>query len=247
MLKRLLGDSIALVFGNLETVFKACGAWFAVQLAGFGAIAAMGLQGPAAVLFGLLPILIVSFAASASIAVAWHRFGLLNENPEAIHLKLGSLESRFILKSLMLTLMMAACVFVLGVFHAVTGSAAVTGLAALVLMVVALPAFLRFSLILPATAVGLSIGIGDAYRIGEGLGWRMFSAIFLLSLPFALISEALAYLLELSEGGLPVILIQMKVLILNVLSQIILMVLSISVLTSAFRIAMERHPAESFS
>ncbi|QDG75178.1 hypothetical protein [Labrenzia sp. PHM005] len=240
MLKRLLGDSVALVFGNLETVFKVCGAWFVVQMIVFGAVAALGLQGTAAFVFGLIPILIVSLAASASIAVAWHRFGLLSEYPGSIHLKLGPLEARFILKSLMLTLMMLACGLVLGIFHALTGSASVTGVLAIIFLIVGLPVFLRFSLILPATAVDHDIGLGDAYQMSAGLGWRMFCAIFLLSLPFALIGEALAYLLELSEGGLPVVLIQLKVLILNVLSQIILMVLSISVLTSGFRIAMER-------
>jgi hypothetical protein len=98
-------------------------------------------------------------------------------------------------------------------------------------------------LVFPATAVGHPIGFKEAFRIGKGLGWRMFVASFVLSIPFELVSKALIYVLELSEGGLPIILIQMKVLVLNVLSQIITMILSISVLTTGFRIAMEREAA----
>ncbi|WP_420412886.1 hypothetical protein [Roseibium sp.] len=245
MLKRLLGDSVALVFGNLETVFKICGTWFVLQFLAFGILFLLIANSSAAFFLAFIPVLAITLAASASIAVAWHRFGLLHEYPTTFHLKLGALEGRLILKSLILTLMMVGCVFFVGVVQALTGSSVVAGLVGILIALFGVPVFLRFSLILPATAVDHPISIGEAYSISRGLGWRMFVAIFILSLPFALISEALAYLLKLSEGGLPVILIQLKVVILNVLSQIILMVLSISVLTSGFRIAMEREATKA--
>ncbi|MEP3045587.1 MAG: hypothetical protein ABJL55_06665 [Roseibium sp.] len=243
MLKRLLGDSFSLVFGNLETVFKVCGAWFVLQISMVMLLVFIGVDSSTAS-FGVVIFAFVFFvftmASSASISVAWHRFGLLGERPSAFHLKLGRTEFWFIIKSLLLFLMLVAGMLFVMVVHMVIGLVPVTGVIATLLAIFAIPTFLRLSLILPATAVERPIGLGEAYEAGEGLGWWMFLAIFLLTVPFTLLSEALGYVLEMSTGGLPVFLIQIKVMILNVLMQIILTVLSISVITAAYRIAMER-------
>ncbi|MEP4768778.1 MAG: hypothetical protein ABJY83_12800 [Roseibium sp.] len=244
MLKRLLGDSVSIVFGNLETVFKVCGAWFVLQvLMVMLLVFVSGDAGETSASFGIglyvIVFLVFTMVSSASISVAWHRFGLLGERPDAIHLKLGPTEFRFISKSLLLFLILVMCMFFVMLVHMVIGVIPVTGVVVALLAIFAIPTFLRLSLILPATAVERPIGLGEAYEAGKGLGWWMFLAIFLLTVPFTLLNEALGYILDITTGGLPVFLIQIKVMILNVLLQIIITVLSISVITAAYRIAIE--------
>lgn len=245
MLKRLLGDSVSIVFGNLETVFKVCGAWFVLQVLMVMLLVFVSVDaGETSASFGIglyvIVFLVFTMVSSASISVAWHRFGLLGERPGALHLKLGPTEFRFISKSLLLFLILVMCMFFVMLVHMVIGVIPVTGVVVALLAVIAIPTFLRLSLILPATAVERPIGLGEAYEAGKGLGWWMFLAIFLLTVPFTLLNEALGYILDITTGGLPVFLIQIKVMILNVLLQIIITVLSISVITAAYRIAMER-------
>ena len=118
MFRRILNDSFSLVFGNLETVFKVCGAWFVLQFVLLLLVQAMvgGMPGetaaaagdpmqvsPARMLASLL-MMAVGIVAAASISVAWHRFGLLGERPGFIHLQLGAIEGRFIVKTLLIAL-----------------------------------------------------------------------------------------------------------------------------------------------
>lgn len=246
MLKRLLTDSVSLVFGNLEMVFRATGAWFALQFL-IMMIMRMSLGGGeqqatnsnAGALLVLVA-LVFSMAASASISVAWHRFGLLGELPGIIHLKFGRVELGFVLKMLLLALLLTSVWFVVILLHQIFGSPAVTGTAVILAFVFATPAFFRFSLILPGAAVEQRLGLGEAYAMSEGLGWTMFLATFLLSLPFVLGGLLLEHLVGLAATGLPLLLLQVKVMILNLLVQIIVTVLGISVLTAGYRIAMER-------
>ena len=84
MFRRILNDSFSLVFGNLETVFKVCGAWFVLQFVLLLLVQAMvgGMPGetaaaagdpmqvsPARMLASLL-MMAVGIVAAASISVA---------------------------------------------------------------------------------------------------------------------------------------------------------------------------------
>jgi len=246
MLKRLLSDSLSLVFGNLETVFKVCGSWFVlqfvlmviIQLTIGDAEQQAAIPGAAAV-FSLV-ILIFTLVSSASISVAWHRFGLLGERPGIVHLTFGGVELKFALKTLLLGLLITGAWLVVMIVHLSIGIPAVTGVLAVLLLIFSIPTIFRLSLILPATAVERPIGFGEAYSISEGLGWRMFFASFILALPFALGGLLLQLLLQGAAASLPLLLVQIKILILNVLLQIIVTVLGISVLTSGYRIAVEQ-------
>ncbi|MES0812796.1 hypothetical protein ABLO27_25105 [Roseibium sp. SCPC15] len=247
MLKRLLGDSVSLVFGNLETVFKVCGSWFVLQfalmmlirLATGGADPQSG--NPGAMVLLSVVMLMFALASSASIGVAWHRFGLLGETPGLIHLRVGGLELKFILKSLLLALIFVCVWLIIGFVQVAIGVPVVTGVFAILLLIFAIPTFMRLSLILPATAVEHPISLGEAYSISEGLGWRMFLASLILSLPFVLAGILFQYLLQGMAGSLPIILLQFKLMLLNVLLQIIVTVLGISVLTAGYRMATEAH------
>lgn len=192
MLKRLLSDSVSLVFGNLEAVFKVCGSWFVLQFVlmtiiqlSIGDSGRLEANPGAAVLLSLV-VMIFSLVSSASISVAWHRFGLIGEQPGLIHLKFSGVEFSFVLKSLLLGLLMIGAWLVVMLIHFTIGAPAITGVFALLVMAFAIPTFFRFSLILPATAVERPIGLGQAYAISEGLGWRMFLATIILALPFVL-------------------------------------------------------------
>lgn len=253
MFKRLLTDSIAIVFGNLETVFKTCGAWFALQFVLSLVVLMIGgdISGEAQVgnLSGTAVLLIlisavVALAASASIAVAWHRFGLLGEQPATFHLKLGPLELQFVWKLIQLFFISMLVLIPVMIVVSLLGMALppVVGalLAAGLLLFWIMPHLVRLNLVLPAVAIERPIGIMDAHRLGNGLGWRMLWSLIVLSLPFLLVSMGLQYVLALAGASLPVVLIQIKVLILNVLLQIIVTVLGISVITAGYRIATEQ-------
>ena len=255
MFKRLLNDSFTLVFWNLETVFKACGAWFVLQFVlliatqmTLGGATDISAQPEAALSSHYLLLIVIStifgVVSSSSISVAWHRFGLLGDVPGLIHLKVGAIEVRFILKSLLLFLIILAVFvplsFVFGIISGLfqmpllmNGLLVITG-------VFFAPHFIRLYLMLPATAIERPIGVKQAHALGKGLGWQMIGAMIILSLPFILISFGLQYLLPLIAGSLPLLLIQFKILILNLLLQIIITVLGVSVITATYRIAMER-------
>lgn len=248
MFKRILNDAFTFVFWNLEAVFKICGAWFVLQLALTlvvnmitGGADAAGEPTPAALLANLV-LAGVGIVASASISVAWHRLGLLGERPGMIHLHLGPVEGRFIARMLLIILLTFAVALPVG---AAVGF--VSG-GSLPLMIVLLgaaglffaPHLMRLYLVLPAIAVERPIGLREAHSLGKGLGWPMFGAGIALALPFLLVSFGLTFLIQLAGTGLPALFILMKVTILNLLLQIIITVLGISVITAGYRIAMER-------
>jgi hypothetical protein len=250
MLKRLLSDAASLVFGHLETVFKVCGAWFLIQFlisililtATAGVPADAEALPPAAGLL-LMTSTLVALISSASISVAWHRFGLLGERVGNIYLRFGKIEVQFIWRMLLIGLFGFAVSLPL-VFVAFLPSESASGLAIIALVLgfalVIMPFLMRLNLVLPATAIERPIGFGEALRIGKGLGWRMLVAIVVLSLPFVLVTMGLQWALTVVSIGLPALFIQIKVMILNVLLQIIVTVLGISVITAGYRMAMER-------
>ncbi|MTI43279.1 hypothetical protein E1178_06610 [Roseibium hamelinense] len=251
MLKRLMSDAFHLVFWNLETVFKVTGAWFVIQFVltlGIQVLAGQtepGAAPSAATTLGAFLVMVVSLVASSSIAVAWHRFALLGDRPGMIHLHFGKTEGMFLLKSLMLGACAGLAFFLVFLVGGLTGGAVAAGVIGLIVAYFAIPTFIRFSLILPATAVERPIGLRQAYGISEGLGWRLFFASFALSLPFGVLMLLLQFLVQQLSSSLPVIFIQLKIVVLSVLVQILLTVLSISVLTAGYRIAMERQQPAS--
>ncbi|TYC70075.1 hypothetical protein FMN63_09210 [Stappia sp. BW2] len=253
MLKRLLSDSVSIVFGNLETVFKVCGGWFLLQFVLSLLILANGANIDAATapedisgttVLLLLTSMLIALLSSASISVAWHRFGLLNERPGPLHFRVGAVEFRFIGQMLLLSLAAVVVVLpaalVIGVLSSLFKSNVLTVMLWIVAIFILAPFLFRLNLSLPAVAVERPLGFSQMLQFGKGLGMPMFLAALILILPFVAVGEGLQYLLGLLSGGLPAALIQMKILVLNVLVQIIVTVLGISILTAGYRIAMER-------
>lgn len=266
MFRRILNDSFSLVFGNLETVFKVCGAWFVLQFVlllvlqvilgnppdELAVRAGQPVQVSPAQMLAAFLVVIVAIVASASIAVAWHRFGLLGEQPGLIHLRVGAIEGRFILKMFLIGLITIAIFLPLELFVSLFGTMldiligvpVVTVVSFLVLSAFIIPHIVQLYLSLPAVAIERPIGLKEAHRLGQGLGWPMIGAGVVLVLPFVLVALGLQYLSQMvAGGGLLALLIAIKLALLNVLLQIILTVLSISVISAAYRIAMERQHA----
>lgn len=255
MVKQLLSDSLALVFGHLETVFKVCGAWFVLQfVVSLLILAATGgnvagtedmLVSPG-VSFLMAVSVAVALASSASISVAWHRFGLLGEEVAAIHLRFGAVEFQFIWRMFLIGFISFAITFLM-VFVAFLPGGSPSAISVIILgigfVIVVVPFLMRLNLVLPAAVIEQPIGFGEALRIGKGLGWRMFLAIVVLSVPFTAVTLGLQWVLTVVSLGLPALLIQIKVMILNVLLQIIVTVLGISVITAGYRMAIARDPS----
>ncbi|SHM98634.1 hypothetical protein [Roseibium suaedae] len=255
MFKRILSDAFSLVFGNLEVVFRACGAWFLLllvfqlcimifmpELTGIESSGGTDLSS-SALFFSLINI-VFSLVSSASIGVAWHRYGLLGEVPDLIHLKVGALEMGFIGKTLLILLVTMAVFIPVGLLAFGLAALMGSGVVAVILYGIAgiflMPHITRLYLALPATAVERPIGIREAHTLGEGLGWPMVGAGIVLSLPFVLASLGLQLILTFVATGLPLVLIQFKFMLLSLLIQIIITVLGISVITAGYRLALEQ-------
>ncbi|MBD8892056.1 hypothetical protein [Roseibium litorale] len=255
MFKRILSDAFSLVFSSLDVVFRACGAWFLLLLVfqicimvfvpELTSAGASSTSGPStSALFMTLVSGIFSLVSSASIGVAWHRYGLLGEVPDLIHLKVGGLELSFIGKSLLIMLVTVAVFLPVGLvafgLSALIGSGIVAVIIYGAAFIFLVPHLMRLNLMLPATAVERPIGLKEAHALGVGLGWPMIGAGIVLSLPFILASVGLQMILTFVAAGLPLVLIQFKFMLLGLLIQIIVTVLGISVITAGYRLALER-------
>lgn len=247
MFKRILSDAFHQTFDNLDVVFKACGAWFALQFT-FSVIFLAFPSSPgetsAPALFAWLAAFITMVLSWSSIAVAWHRFILTGEKPNAIHLRFGSLEFWFLLRALLIGLiglLMFLPVAAIGLALSAASSGILIPVLATGIAYLFLSQFLmRFNLALPATAIDQPLGIGEAFTLGEGVGLPMVFASVVLMLPFALVTQLIEYMLNLASASLPLILVQLKFALLEILLQIIVAVLGISVVTAGYRAAIER-------
>lgn len=253
MFMHLVKSSISLVFDNLGTVIRTAGAWFLVQAAvavALAAVLALFAGDPTGAAFlvtaSALPIIgaLIGLVAGSSIAVAWHRFGLLGEEPPAVNLRFGGLEFKFALKSLVITLGFGVIYAAAGGLGMLTGSVAIMSVLVLAVALVLLPVVFRISLALPATAVGDRLGFKQAYDAGKGLGWWMVLATLALALPFGIAVGILQFVLGLLDGSLPLIIVMAKGAVLTLINQTIVTVLAISVLTTGYRLVKQGSPAQ---
>ncbi|SHM98658.1 hypothetical protein [Roseibium suaedae] len=246
MFKRILSDAFHQTFNNLDVVFKVCGTWFALQFTLSVIIIAFPSSPDATsvpAFFAWLAMVITMVLSWPSIAVAWHRFALTGERPSTIHLRFGKLEFWFLLRTMLIGLigfLMFIPVIAIAFALSAASSSLVMSLVVLGIAVLFLSQFLmRFNLALPATAIDRPLGISEAFTLGEGVGLQMAFASIVLMLPFGLATQFIAYLLNLASASLPLILIQLKFALLEILLQIIVTVLGIAVITAGYRAAIE--------
>lgn len=205
---RILSHALNMVFGNLSAVLRIS---LVLTLISFGALyfanpqLALGvpLQNPEEILtLGYLAALIVSIVTGLWIAVAWHRFVLLEENPGAavppFH---GTLLASYFYRGFLITLLLIFLAVILGFFigfvsafvfslMGIRPSETLLNLVSAILLGIPMFAlFYRISPILPAAALGEEMTFSEAMtatgkRMSTWLGLAAIVAIggFLFSM-----------------------------------------------------------------
>ncbi len=250
MFSRLLVDTISLVFGNPLTMLKACGAWIVLQVAAL-VLAFVLISSYPSLIAGSQFVFVISFAIAAvltavsltSISVAWHRFGVLNESPALVSLNFSRIEFIFLIKNILLSALAAVPFLIFYIANWLIGVPSVSILVGLLLLIFALPTFMRLSLVLPATAVDRRLGLLEAYSRAEGLGWYMVFASILMNVPLYFFSYLFKTLVGNLSGQLPAIYLQFTFLSLDVVLRVLATIFLISVITAGYNIAMERYEA----
>ncbi|MBL4813475.1 MAG: hypothetical protein JKX69_14235 [Rhodobacteraceae bacterium] len=130
------------------------------------------------------------------VAVAWHRFVLLEEFPGLLPAFRGQEMLRYFGAFFVLSMLVA---IVLGLSTSIFGSmmaastlhATVLGIAFSVLV---LWLWARLSVVLPAAAIGQPMKFSQAWEATRDAQWSIFGALFLLRLVFSVLSISFSYL-----------------------------------------------------
>ena len=152
------------------------------------AMAAIAPQAMGLLVFVVAATLIVLFGLSW-IAVAWHRFVLLEEYPRAMPAlrdrPVWPYLGRSIVLALLLFLVMVPLLAIVGGVLApviLSGGVLAQALLSLILGIVFSYLWLRWSLVLPAVAVGRPMGIGESWRATAPLSSTIVGVSALLAL-----------------------------------------------------------------
>lgn len=90
MFRYILSETYTLVAGNIGVTLRIAGAWMAIGM--LLSLSEAFTEGTSIGTAFSLAAFIWALLSYASIATAWHRFGLLHERPGLIHLRFGRLE-----------------------------------------------------------------------------------------------------------------------------------------------------------
>ena len=156
----------------------------------------------------LLPMLAVFFFVflymmfNAFIAVKWHRMMILDEMVNVKPYQGQWLSLKFLWKSFKLGLVWILLLLPLvGVFVGVTtlfeGQQTVIAFSSIPLLILFIIAFLMLlgmSLSLPATAVGVSLKIKDAFKLSKGIRLRLLGTTFVAGLPVMIVMAVLGFI-----------------------------------------------------
>ena len=193
---KIVAHSLALLFRNFGNALKVSVApllvalflgWLAFRVTGaspqmiaFGI--AMGRIAPQAAV-AISIVLIVFLFASAWIAVAWHRFILLEEYPGLVPQMPGSRIAAYVGRSIVLALLLLIVIFpasaVVGQLLVISGLSQLSAAQLLVsygLAVLFSYVWLRVAIVLPATAVGRPYTLSQGWNDGARLSGEIFNA-----------------------------------------------------------------------
>ncbi len=197
---QIVRHSFVLLFGNFAEALKVSagpvliGAVAVVLLGALFGASPMLLAGPAdatgvdaATAFLALAAVLVYLFVISWIAVAWHRFILLEDYPSAL-LRLRGLPvlayaGRAVLVALVLVLAAVPVVLVMAALTAGLGLGASPGAAVLLSFVIGVVftfLWLRIALVLPATAVGRPFGIREAWQASARASGDILQATFIV-------------------------------------------------------------------
>lgn len=139
---------------------------------------------------------------NAFIAVKWHRMMILDEMVNVKPYQGQWLSLKFLWKSFKLGLVWILLLLPLvGVFVGVTtlfeGQQTVIAFSSIPLLILFIIAFLMLlgmSLSLPATAVGVSLKIKDAFKLSKGIRLRLLGTTFVAGLPVMIVMAVLGFI-----------------------------------------------------
>ncbi|MBB4122893.1 hypothetical protein [Martelella radicis] len=210
-LKAVMGGSLGLLFSNIVVALRIAWPWvllaFLVSLFAPGEPQQFELEtvnASQAVLFvvGFVAMAAVYAIAFASVAVAWHRHGLLGEMPKPFPIRFTRRELRFLGQGILVGLVMFLIALPVGLAfgiltallsHAGGIGVAVLAIAGIVGYFTIISVAMRYSLILPATAIDQNFGLGGAFWRGEGFGLPMAITNIVIALLVALLALALQF------------------------------------------------------
>lgn len=247
MYSDILHQSASLIRQNINIAFRIAGAWMVIMLV-IGAIEGATEGIPGLGIFMTLVNFVLSLISGASIASGWHRYGLLQEQPNLIHLRFGTYEKRVLWRMVQTALILIGpivlIVLVTMLFNQAVPHAIVLAVTA-VLVVLTIALMYRISFIVPAAAVGHRLPVMEAFRISKGYAGPMFVATLLLSIPVILVMGlAIAGGYQILMGG-SVILGFVVLAVFGTLLQIITTTIGLAVVTVAYKDVAEKLWAEN--
>ena len=251
---QILMHSIRQVFGNMGAALRISGLLFIVQVGVFLALG-IGIFGSQAelqamMMAGTFPwgrfalAMIVSAVAGLWIAVAWHRYVLLEEHPGAVlpHLHtdrmLGYIGRGLLIAIVLFVIAMLVGLVVGLVVMPFIGSPSSPNIVVLLIIPIVVNAiilliFYRLSPILPATALGRDMSFSDAWDSTRGAS----GTFIVLGVITAAVSLGTSYIGERMLGGMPILHMAFQF----VIAWVYVMV-GVSILTTIFGHYVEKRP-----
>jgi hypothetical protein len=216
----IVQEAFASVSQNWGAVLRICWAWVLILCVTGLAMAATFPQEGMAPSFAFIAACLLFLAAFvvgfSSIAVAWHRFMLLREQPPSLNLGVRGQVlpyiGRFIVIGLIAGVIQVVCssfllpilLLLVPVTPNVTPSTGTLLALGLLGFVISLPAILvgtRLAVALPGTAIGRPMTLGDSMRVTKGNTWRLFGGSLLVYVPSYVISFVLGLVTDASWMG----------------------------------------------
>ncbi len=173
----LLRHAIRLVLTNWRDALKISAVLYLMQ-AGFGAVVALGVHptaGDPGASFVIIAAAIIQGIINIWIAVAWHRFVLLDETPNNyVPMFNASRVLGYLGGSLLIGLVAAGVALVglvvIGIFAVIHATIIAIPLA-IVLMLVLIPIGYRLGMVLPAASVDHRLSLREAWAATRGTTW----------------------------------------------------------------------------
>lgn len=166
------------------------------------------------------------------IAVTWHRFILLGDEPSGpVHFHFGRREAIFLLVSIFLILLFipGAALSLAAAELQETPSGALLALFGLFLVAIAIYFFVRLTLLLPAVAIGDPLDPRLVLERTRGNFWRLLAVIFAVGAPILLLSSLAGSLMA---GGAAM---QLVAVALAAFVYVFFAVVNVAVLSIAYR------------
>ncbi|MGB8812037.1 MAG: hypothetical protein WCC57_02525 [Paracoccaceae bacterium] len=191
---QIFTHSLRQVLGNLEAAFRVSGLLYLAQVALSVIFDLSILQDQkamqAAMLDGTFPwakvslVTLVSLITSLWIAVGWHRYVLMVEQPGIVPVFRGGLILNYFGKTLLVGLIVMVVAVVLGLVAAVTPLA----FALVAVIIVSLLLANRLSVVLPGSALGKPLSISEGLAVTKGETWTIL-ALTIITLVFFTVIE----------------------------------------------------------